>query len=63
MRISTDLLAQSAYLAYGRSTGFKNYQGLDMPRWDDLGESIQGAWRAAVSEVASLVEQHSRPAD
>lgn len=44
-------LARSAYEAYGRTTDFKNYQGLPMPRWDDLGEAIQLAWTAA-AEVA-----------
>lgn len=63
MNLGVDLLAQSAYVAYGRSTGWKNYRGLDMPRWEDLGEAIQNAWRAAVVEVATLIEQHTRATD
>ncbi len=63
MKLGTDLLAQSAYVAYGRSTGWKNYQGLDMPGWADLGDNIQNAWRVAVVEVVTLIEQHSRATD
>ncbi len=44
-------LAQEAYEAYGQTTGGKDYQGLPMPEWADLGEQIQNAWRAAVSRA------------
>ncbi len=46
-------LAKAAYDAYGQATDFKNYQGLPMPRWDDLGDMIQGAWVAAANRVVS----------
>jgi len=42
-----DQLARAAYAAYGQSTGGLNYQGLPMPEWDGLGETIQQAWIAA----------------
>ena len=45
------VLAQTAYEAYGASTGGKNYQGLPMPSWGDLGEPIRAAWVAAVTTV------------
>lgn len=45
-------LAKTAYEAYGISTGGKNYQGLPMPSWDDLGEPIRTAWVAATTAVA-----------
>ena len=45
------VLAQTAYEAYGASTGGKNYPGLPMPSWGDLGEPIRTAWVAAVTEV------------
>ncbi len=61
MKLSTDVLAQAGYHAYGRSTGWKNYQGLDMPAWDALGDGIQNAWRAAAVEIVSLVETSTRP--
>jgi hypothetical protein len=46
-----ELIAQSAYAAYGRTTDFKNYQGLPMPKWEDLPENIQKAWVAAVTNA------------
>lgn len=49
-------MAKLAYAAYGESTGNKNYQGLPMPDWNDLGAPIQGAWLAAVGAVADFLE-------
>jgi hypothetical protein len=46
-------LAQAAYEAYGVSTGGKNYQGLPMPSWDDLGVPIRTAWVAATTAVVA----------
>jgi len=37
-------LAKGAYEAYGLITDHKNYQGLPMPEWDDLTETIKQAW-------------------
>lgn len=45
--------ARAAYEAYGNATGGKNYQGLPMPRWDDLGDAIQYAWVCAGIVAAS----------
>lgn len=42
-----DALARDAYAAYGEVTDHKNYQGLSMPAFDDLSETIRQAWRAA----------------
>lgn len=49
-------LAKLAYTAYGLSTGGKNYQGLPMPDWDALGDSIQGAWVSAINAVTLDLE-------
>ena len=48
-------LAKGAYSAYGRSTGYKNFMGGEMPEWDQLPESIREAWRAAVKFVFDQV--------
>jgi hypothetical protein len=48
--------AQAAYQAYADSTGGKTWDGRDMPAWDDLGERIQGAWRAAAATVATRAQ-------
>lgn len=44
-------LAEIAYAAYGVSTGGKNYQGLPMPRWDELPALTQLAWIEATGAV------------
>ena len=44
-------MAQKAYAAYGKTTNFKNYQGLPMPEWADLPEQIKEAWMASTLEV------------
>ncbi len=44
-------LAKMAYASYGEVTGFKNYQGLPMPEFDELPDQIQRAWDAAVQAV------------
>lgn len=49
---STRELAQTAYAAYGASTGHKNYQGLPMPAWGDLTAPIQLAWIEAAGAIA-----------
>jgi hypothetical protein len=44
-------LGELAYLAYGTTTDFKNYQGLPMPKWEDLTEKIREAWENAAASV------------
>jgi hypothetical protein len=43
--------AKVAYRAYGATTNFKNFQGNDMPLFDDLPEQIKEAWVAAATAV------------
>lgn len=54
--IDFELLAKKAYHAYGETTNFKNYQGLPMPEWENLGEKIQKAW---ISVVIFLLKEVS----
>lgn len=42
---------ETAYLAYGESTGHRNFQGDAMPAWKDLPEAIRAAWEAAAEAV------------
>ena len=51
MNKSIEELAKDAYIAYGKSTGNKNYRGLKMPSWDNLTPAIREAWKAAVFSV------------
>jgi hypothetical protein len=46
-------LAMIAYDAYGAVTDHKNYQGLPMPKWEELPEKIREAWYAAAGAVAA----------
>lgn len=43
-----------AYTAYGRSTGFRNFQGNPMPNWDDLTPQIRDAWINAARVIWEL---------
>ncbi|MBL1107974.1 hypothetical protein JK361_25865 [Streptomyces sp. 5-8] len=45
-------LGQIAYLAYSEATSGVTHDGRPMPAWEDLGDTIQGAWIAAAAAVA-----------
>lgn len=45
-------LAETAYAAYGASTGHRTYDDRPMPAWEDLGGQIQAAWVCAAGAVA-----------
>lgn len=49
-------LARIAYEAYGKTTDFKNYQGLAMPTYDDLPPKIKEAWENACLAVKADVQ-------
>ena len=51
-------IAGSAYKAYATVTDNKNYQGLPMPKFEDLPDKIQGAWVAAAIDVFQTI--HSK---
>ena len=52
-------LAKIAYAAYGDYVDWKNYQGLPMPKWEDLTDKIRGAWEAAAGAVAETVREEA----
>lgn len=56
--IGDDELARLAYDSYGETTGYKNFQGNPMPAFNDLGDTIQNAWKAAVAAVRTAVISH-----
>lgn len=43
--------ARIAYTAYGRVTGFKNFQGNSMPEFDALPPLIKEAWIKAAGTI------------
>ena len=53
-------IARQAYNAYGKSTDFKNYQGLPMPDFDSLPDSVKCAWVAACERVLELLSVNTR---
>jgi len=50
-----NLAARAAYHAYGQTTDNKNFQGNEMPEYDQLPEQIRTAWENASEAVANLV--------
>jgi hypothetical protein len=52
--------AQAAYRAYGEHTGGLNHRGEPMPVWEDLGDTIRGAWLAATTAVADRVKESEK---
>ena len=50
-----DSLARTAYQSYAKVTGWKDFQGNDLPIFDNLQPEKQDAWVAAVKEVLSVV--------
>jgi len=48
---ASKLPAQRAYEAYGGFTGFKTFDGRQMPNWDAISTRIQGAWGSAAERV------------
>lgn len=54
-----ELLARDAYEAYGQATGGRNHRGEPMPAWEDLGDTIRGAWVAAATAVVDRVTKES----
>ena len=50
-------MGREAYQAYGETVGFKNYQGLAMPTFDNLTPLIRQTWINAASRVMLLQEE------
>ena len=46
-------LAREAYARYAAVTDNKNYQGLPMPEFDALSDTIRRAWEAAVEPLVA----------
>ena len=52
-----------AYEAYGTSTKWRTYNDKPMPKWEELTERIQVAWRAAAKTVAIEVRRDDARTD
>jgi hypothetical protein len=52
--LAPDAAGLAAYLAYGRATGGKTWDGRIMPAWAELGDGIRAAWLAAAGAVATV---------
>ncbi len=53
MEDDTTRSARMGYEAYAEFTGGKTFDGRDMPKWHELPERIQNAWRAAAKVIAA----------
>ncbi|NJR37745.1 MAG: hypothetical protein HC781_01565 [Leptolyngbyaceae cyanobacterium CSU_1_4] len=51
VELAIDRLAMRAYHAYGAANDYRNYQGLPLPEWQQLPESVQNAWKNSVQSV------------
>lgn len=48
-------VARAGYEGYASWTGWKTFDGRDMPRWDDLPEHTQLAWVAAAGSIVRVM--------
>jgi hypothetical protein len=53
-------LGRKAYQGYARQTLGKTWDGRAMPSWDDLGDDIRAAWRAAAAAVTEAHQIEAR---
>ncbi len=49
-------LARRGYSAYGDHAGWRNYAGLPMPRWEQLGDPIRAHWVHAVCGILDAAD-------
>ena len=49
---TTQEFAETAYTAYGQSTGLRTHDGAPMPGWDEIGDRARAAWVQAAGAVA-----------
>lgn len=50
-------LGKHAYKVYARTTDNKNYQGNEMPMWEDLTPTIQQAWMNAADAIVEVSKE------
>lgn len=55
--MTAEELVKKGYDAYGEYVHWQNYQGKPMPKWEDLGPHIQGAWAACVREIVTELQK------
>ena len=48
-------LAKAAFEAYGDHAGWSTFDGRKMPGWDDISETVQDHWIAAVERVLRII--------
>jgi len=50
-------IAKAGYQAYSESRYNQNFRGEEMPKWDDLPQSIKEAWEAAALRIGRRVAE------
>lgn len=51
METESKTYAQTAFEAYVEAVGGKTYDGKDIPKWNDLTDSVRDAWAKASGAV------------
>ncbi len=46
-----------AFQAYSKQVGGKTFDGKDIPRWGEVGKTVQDGWRAAAVAVLQYIDQ------
>jgi hypothetical protein len=53
---------EASYRGYAEYTGGKTFNGKDMPKWSELPENIQDAWRCATIIGAGILVEDGKDA-
>lgn len=52
-------LAQIGFVAYNAEAGGKTWDGKDIPPYSEVGDRVQGNWRAAAKAIeAAVLKKH-----
>lgn len=54
-------LAKLGFEAYGKSTGGLTWDGKPIPPWENVGEKVQAAWKAATKVIAETTADRAIP--
>lgn len=53
-------IGRIAFQAYSDEMGGKTYDGKDIPKWENVGQKVQDAWRAAGVAVLRYIDDERK---
>ena len=56
-------IGRIGFEAYSVSVGGKTYDGKDIPKWEDVGQRVQDAWRAAGIAILQYIDREQYEKD